>query len=107
MKQLSSICIILFVSFGFFSCKDDDEGNVEGEVGVITGADPRFCMCCGGWFIDIRSSTYRFYELPEGTDIDLERSEFPVIVNVVWEADEDACLGDEIILLSVEKLAAQ
>ncbi len=72
--------------------------------GTITGADYRKCMCCGGWFIKIRNDQHRFYKLPEESGIDLGNEKFPLEVQLNWEKDTAACLGDEIIVLEIEKL---
>lgn len=105
MKKIVKIGFIVLAALGTFSCTDDEQATVDKEVGIITGQDPRFCMCCGGWFIDIGDRTYRFYELPGDSNIDLTDAALPMAVNVVWEADDNACLGDEIILRCAEKLA--
>lgn len=69
--------------------------------GIITGRDARRCMCCGGWFVDIQGQTYRFMTLPKDADIELET--YPVSVTLDWEVDPEACLGDEILVHSIEE----
>lgn len=73
------------------------------DQGTITGGDYRKCMCCGGWFIKIKNDRYRFYQLPEKSGIDLKEEKFPLEVQLNWEKDTAACLGDEIIILEIEK----
>ncbi len=76
----------------------------EKVAGSILGVDPRFCACCGGYFIQIGEETYRFYEEPSCSDLALEVTDyaFPLEVWVDWEADPDACLGDEILLEKIK-----
>ena len=40
-------------------------------------------------------------EIPASTNIDLN-AEFPIEVFIDWTLQEDACLGDEIIVISME-----
>lgn len=86
----------------FTTCKKDD---IEFESkGVITGPDFRKCICCGGWFIGIGGETYRFYELPSESDLDLENSAFPIEVKLNWHKKANACMSDEIIIEVVERI---
>jgi len=95
--QIFTTIIICFV---LASCMKD---NDFGQKGVITGFDYRKCMCCGGWFISINDSTYRFYQLPDQNNIDLENASFPVEVILSCKKDPNGCMGDEIIILRIEK----
>lgn len=92
--------ILIFIST---SCSDDDKTMEFKDVGAITGEDLRLCAFCGGWFIDIGTSTYRFYELPKNSNIDLETEEFPILVNLDWVTDENVS-GDVIIIERIEKV---
>ncbi|HSP87344.1 MAG TPA: hypothetical protein VLN45_04375 [Ignavibacteriaceae bacterium] len=98
MKRM--IIIAAFVLFGFLSCSTQVDEFLDD--GVITGVDIRECACCGGYFIDIEDNTYRFYELPANSNIDLSNADFPIHVKIYWKVDE-TCLGDEIKVLSIEK----
>lgn len=73
------------------------------EEGVITGADPRDCICCGGWFIKIGEKTWRVWSLPESFIQDLENREYPVPVYLEWSPSENPCLGDEITVECIRK----
>jgi hypothetical protein len=80
---------LLFFALGFlalnFSCKKADPGNNDAmSEGIITGPDLRYCMNCGGYFITIDGSKYRFYELPKGSDIDLNNAKYPINVDLRW-----------------------
>lgn len=58
---------------------------------TITGADLTLCACCGGYFIDIDGTLYRFEktELPSGfTFID---SQLPMKVELNWEPKMQSC----------------
>ena len=84
----------------FCSCTDEDQARDFKDIGTITGQDFRKCMCCGGWFIEINAEVYRFNELPDNSVVDLDSisEEFPIQVTLDWIKDQDACLGDEIII---------
>lgn len=84
------------------ACSEEVNSDLK-DIGTITGEDFRRCMCCGGWFIDINSETYRFSELPGNSNLDLTMEELPIQVYLDWMLDEDACLGDEIIIERIEK----
>ena len=71
--------------------------------GKITGLNPRECMCCGGWNIEINNSTFRFYNLPENSNIDLLHESMPLYVELVWKKDKNGCLGDEILIDYIKK----
>jgi hypothetical protein len=71
--------------------------------GQIQGPDFSMCACCGGWFISIDNDRYRFYELSEESDLDLENETFPITVRLNWRKREHQCLGDEIIVEAIER----
>lgn len=82
------------------ACSSSTENECPDEARVL-GGDYRECMCCGGWFIEIQSDTFRFQTLPEGSDIELDQNKMPIDVYVEWEKVEEPCLGDEIKLLKI------
>ena len=94
----ASILIMLLLSSG---CGEEE---VWMDQGTITGADFRKCMCCGGWFINIKKEQYRFYKLPKGSGIDLQSESLPLEVQLNWEQDTTACMGDEILIKEIEKI---
>jgi len=76
--------------------------------GLITGVDARRCVspCCGGWFITIDNTQYRFLSLPEGSTLDLNRTElndFPIPVLLDWEAAPEQCAQDKIIVTAIQR----
>ncbi len=98
MKKNSVIITLLFfalLTISLFGCDFKSKG-------VITGYDARECACCGGYFIEIDSVTYRFYDLPENSDIDLLNSSFPLNVQLDWEKNPSGCMGDEILISRIK-----
>jgi hypothetical protein len=71
--------------------------------GKIIGVDYRMCACCGGYFIEIGDSTYRFSALPENSEIEITDTIFPVFVSLNWMKKKDQCLGDEIIVTAIRE----
>jgi len=99
--MLKKICIVVFLLFVALSCSlEEDEFRSNG---VITGYDTRECVCCGGYFIEIANSAYRFYDIPNGSRLNLDNPTFPIYVKLDWQKDPNACLGDEIIVPRIEE----
>ncbi len=98
MKKIIIISYLLL--FGILSCSTEVD---ELDDGTITGYDIRECVCCGGYYINIGKNRYRFYELPANSNFNLENPNFPIYVRLDWTMDENACLGDEIKILRIEK----
>ena len=98
MKKLTiTYCFLLLL---LVSCSKDRQLKSEG---IITGIDYSLCACCGGWFIEIESNTYRFFNLPEDSKFDLSNESFPLAVKLSWSKDTLACLGDEILITAIIK----
>jgi len=100
MKKIITAALLILV-LSVVSCSlggDDSMSN-----GTITGYDLRECACCGGFFIEIENTTYRFFDVPANSELNLENPTFPIYVKLDWNPDPDACLGDEIIVLRIEK----
>ncbi len=92
MKRLLILSVILFSLAG---CKKEPCYQSKG---IITGFDYRKCMCCGGWFIEIEDSTWRFDQVPEGSTVNLDSVDFPFKVYLDWKEKDPKCLGDEIVV---------
>ena len=105
-KSMKVLLLILVMMGVFVGCENEEDCPIpdcefkEKVAGSILGVDPRFCACCGGYFIQIGDETYRFYQEPSCSDLALGVTDyaFPLEVWVDWKADPDACLGDEILL---------
>ena len=82
------------------ACCDDDEDECVpcycSEKGIVLGEDPRDCVCCGGWFIEIGGDTLRAMTLPQEFIQNNLPGEYPIPVYLEWTPDETPCLGDEI-----------
>lgn len=99
MQYLKIFGYVLLLTF--FSCSmQEDEYRSNG---VITGIDTSECPCCGGYFIEINKTTYRFFTVPQNSELDLTNREFPVYVKLDWNPDPNACLGDEIIVTRIKE----
>jgi hypothetical protein len=98
MKKLIIISIVLLPIL--IACKK--ENNIP-DTGTIIAYDLRECACCGGWFIEINDSTYRFLQLPANSNLDLQNAAFPVKVELSWQKDPAGCLKDEILIFEIRK----
>ena len=102
LKIFSFVTVMLAV---VVSCSAQDSLKSNG---VITGYDLRECMCCGGYFIQIDSTKYRFDQLPDSTDFTIPNNpEFPINVKLDWIPDSTACMPDMIIVQRIEKVTEQ
>jgi hypothetical protein len=95
--------LFIILSFILLSGCQREKNDYQSE-GTITGYDYRMCMCCGGWFVEIGDSTWRFDQIPEGCTIILDSVTFPLPVYLDWEKKNPPCLGDEIV---VERMIAR
>ena len=99
MKRIITAALIAFILIIASCSMNEDEFRSNG---TITGHDDRECICCGGYFIDIDKATYRFFNLPVNSNINLDSAAFPIYVKLDWKNDPNACLGDEIIVSRIE-----
>ena len=99
--MLKILFFVIVLMTGFVACSSAQESLKSS--GIISGYDDRDCACCGGFFVEIDSSTYRFYDLPKDSGINLNDPEFPVNVKLDWVPDSSACMGDEIIVTRIER----
>jgi len=101
MKKLKGKILVLMVMMitVTFCGKDIYQSH-----GTITGPDIRACICCGGWFIKIDTTTYNFESLPENSGIDLQKETFPVNVKLDWDfASYPACPNKYITIIRIVK----
>ena len=83
---LWSLCLLFLVMSQ--SCKKESDGKGNA---LLIGADLRKCAIpnCGGWWIEINSETYRFYDIPFSTNIPFNVDDnFPIEVDVNWKAGD-------------------
>jgi len=97
VKRILFITLILSLLTG---CKKEDKYM---DSGIITGLDPRDCMCCGGWFIDIRDTMRRFDQVPPDCVIDFNTITYPLQVKLDWKKKDTLCIGDEIRVTRMEQ----
>lgn len=100
MKKMVYFGIFFLIFICFFSCSEDKGEYLSN--GTITGVDVRECSCCGGYFIDINDSTYRFLSIPSGSDLLLVNPVFPIEVKLDWAKADTVCLGDEIQVFRIK-----
>lgn len=98
MKRL---LLFLFSLALLTGCAEEEEFSLDN--GIILGRDNRFCGCCGGWFIEINDTQYLFKELPAGSGFEISDNNLPQAVSVSWEQKENACLPNEIIIVSIKE----
>ncbi|MEO1260039.1 MAG: hypothetical protein AAFZ15_14695 [Bacteroidota bacterium] len=107
MKKYNLVLFVLFVVGGILltACKDDEpavkKSDCTTEASLI-GMDARRCACCGGWFIQIESETYRALTLPEEFTNTLALYSLPMDIYVDWSPETTPCLGDEIVVDCLE-----
>ena len=94
----STIALIILTSV-LSSCRKEETR----DTGTITGYDYRKCMCCGGWFVEIGDSIYRFDQFPEASSIDLDSITYPFDVWLDWNFKDPQCMGDEIVVTYLEE----
>ena len=88
---------------------DDSTGQEWRSHGEITGIDVRRCAhpCCGGWYIAIDGTKYRFLKFPDGSNPSLQNyrpEDFPIPVKLNWEsAAREGCAEDLITVLAIER----
>jgi hypothetical protein len=98
MKKIIYMSFLLLIII--IGCNESD--NEYKDNGTIVGIDIRECSCCGGYFIEIRDSVYRFNTLPAGSELNLIDPKFPIYVMLDWKMKDTLCLGDEIIVLKIK-----
>jgi hypothetical protein len=100
MKRI--ILLVLLFSVSLLSCKKEPKAEAEFN-GEIIGADPTMCGCCGGYFINIENTVYRFDSLPPNNGIDLTSLKgkyiTPIYVVVSWHKGNKPCIGGDFIII--------
>lgn len=91
--------LLFFVLLG--SCEKEE--NAYQSTAVITGPDLGQCICCGGYFIAIKDSTYNFDSLPIDSDIDLSSAIFPLSVKLDWLYERKCADNQYIEIVRIEE----
>jgi hypothetical protein len=87
--KLKTTIIILLIStllvLGCEKAKYENTGSINGQALTL-------CACCGGYFIDIDGTQYRFQkdELPE--NFTFEDNMLPMKVELDWDRKTEACV---------------
>ncbi len=89
------LLLILFTGIIFTGCTKEEKTL---DSGLISGMDPRMCMCCGGWFVEINDTIRRFDRVPADCTIDFTTVTYPLKVKLDWKKKDTLCLGDEIVV---------
>jgi hypothetical protein len=92
-----AILLIFFFITLALGCTKESTYRSKGE---ITGADARMCVCCGGWFIKIDSTTYLASTLPSDFKYDFTNAVYPIPVKLNWETKQNACTGFNLITVT-------
>jgi hypothetical protein len=98
-RSFYAFIVILCLTLSFCG----KEGKDYKSEGIILGPDIRACICCGGWFIKIDTTTYEFNSLPDNSGIDLQKESFPLKVRLDWTLSEGACPNNRIDIQRIEK----
>jgi hypothetical protein len=101
MKKIF-ILILVLSAITIIACHND-ENNINLKDGIITGPDLRKCMCCGGFFLEVEDSTYRFFDFPANSGFNPSTDTFPIKVGVLFHLKDTLCLGDEIVIDQMQK----
>jgi hypothetical protein len=85
MKQFILFFAIILIAA---SCKKDKSDMNEA---AIIGADMTMCACCGGYFIDINNTRYRFNPDSVTSSLNLNTATFPLDVDLEWVSIVGPC----------------
>jgi hypothetical protein len=92
--------LILFSTLLIFSCEKDKYEST----GTIAGADLAMCACCGGYFIDINGTQYRFEKSELPANFTFNDDQLPLHVELDWKLKTESCTGYEWINISKIKV---
>jgi len=90
------IFILLISTLLVFSC----EKTKYEAIGTITGADMAMCACCGGYFITIDGTQYRFEKTELPDNFIFNDNELPLKVELNWKLNNELCSGLNWIAIS-------
>ncbi|MBN1599291.1 MAG: hypothetical protein JW894_13435 [Bacteroidales bacterium] len=103
MKKVISIVITGLLML-LSSCSKEDERIKYESTGYLIGPDLALCICCGGYIITIDGSVeeYRFENLPDESDLDLNELNLPAPVKLNWHMDRECGSINYIIIEDIE-----
>lgn len=98
MKKISIalLCLVIIISCDKLKYSD---------TGIITGPNMLMCptKCCGGTYIEINGTRYIFEQLPANSDIDLNSSTYPILVDVNWKPTAGCSSPQTIEITAIRK----
>ncbi len=106
MKNYVALLLLLLFVVLSPSCNKGCEETPSDALqdATITAYDLALCACCGGYFVDIDGTTWRFETLPPNSGIDLNPpNALPMKVRVRWQPKSPRCREDLIEILEIEK----
>jgi hypothetical protein len=90
------IVLLLFAMLTVFGCEKTEYKNT----GTIIGADMTLCACCGGYFIDIEGTQYRFQKEELPGNFNFNDNQLPLSVELNWERKTETCVDFRWIAIS-------
>lgn len=95
MKTKLLLRLIIF-TITIMSC----EKTTYKSNGTIKGPDIAMCACCGGYFIEIEGTQYRFEKTELPDNFTFSDSQLPMKVELNWELKNQECTGFNWIKIS-------
>jgi len=97
----TSLLILILSSLIVLSC---DKVNKYESTGTITGADMAMCAFCGGYFIEMSRTTYRFEKTELPDYFIFADEQLPLKVELDWSLKTEICTGLNWIKISKIKI---
>ncbi|MEI6061308.1 MAG: hypothetical protein WCR72_11410 [Bacteroidota bacterium] len=82
--------VLLLITSLLICCCEKDAYR---STGTITAQDNGMCPCCGGYFIEIEGTDYRFEKGSLPGNFTFEDSQMPVVVELNWGLKSGFCIG--------------
>lgn len=92
----AKLFLLLISALFVISCEKAKYENT----GTITGADLTLCACCGGYFIDIEGTQYRFEKTALPSNFTFDDNKLPLTVELDWELVTGGCATFNRITIS-------
>ncbi len=94
------ILFLFALALATIACNKKNDNDTL-EAATITKHEFGYCLCCGGYSIEIQGVVYRFEEPPIDSKIDLLTSPKPLAVKVRWQPKPERCKDDVIDILEI------